>query len=493
MRSDLTRGDTVFVGLDMGTSVVKAAAFAEDGTALRVESTPISLNGQGDHVEQDVEEVVQAATGVLAEVTGGSTPALVAITGQGDGLWLLDARGRAVRPALSWMDGRAGGLVAGWMADGTADEVYRRTGNVLFPGSPGPLLAWLDREEPGSLDAAATAACCKDVVHLALTGERGTDLSDASVPFLDPATRDYSPEVLASLGLGHRAELLPPIARTLPYGRARGHLPGVPDGTPVTSGPYDLPASAIGAGVTEPGDGLLIVGTTLACQVVVDHLALDEDPVGFHLALARSDRHMRALPAMTGTVALDWVLGITGTTHGQLAGLLGESPRGARGVAALPYLSPSGERAPFVDHTARAEFTGLDLRASRADLVRAMCESIAFAARHCLEAGGLTGELAVCGGGTRSPAWMKVFADVLGRPLRVARGPEPGARGAVLAGVAARGEEFGGALDVSAWTAPEAVIDPDPAGVAFYDQAYADYLFRVESARARWRGPARGR
>ncbi|MEW1864115.1 FGGY-family carbohydrate kinase [Streptomyces sp. NPDC088194] len=483
----------MFVGLDMGTSVVKAAAFADDGATLRVESMPISLGGQGEHVEQDVEEVVRAATGVLAAVSEGQAPALVAITGQGDGLWLVDAGGRAVRPAMSWMDGRAGGLVAGWMADGTAERLYRRTGNVLFPGSPGPLLAWLDRHEPQSLDAATTAACCKDVVHLRLTGERGTDLSDASVPFLDPRTRTYAPEALADLGLGHRAGLLPPIAATLPYGQARGHIAGLPDGTPVTGGPYDLPASATGAGVTEPGDGLLIVGTTLACQVVVERVALDEDPVGFHLATARPDRHMRALPAMTGTVALDWVLGLTGTTHDQLSELLDATPRGARGVAALPYLSPSGERVPFVDPAARAEFTGLDLRATRADLVRAMCEAIAFAARHCLEAAGLTGRLAVCGGGARNPAWLRLFADVLGRPLRVARGPEPGARGAVLAGVAAHGDTLGRQLDVARWTAPEAVIDPDPAGVAYYEHAYADYLFRVESARNRWAGPADAR
>ena len=139
----------MFVGLDMGTSIAKAAAFAEDGTALRVESKPISLGGQGDHVEQDIEEVVRAATDVLAAATDGTTPALVAVTGQGDGLWLVDAEGKAVRPALSWMDGRAGGLVAGWMGDGTAEKMYRHTGNVLFPGSPGPLLAWLDRNEIG--------------------------------------------------------------------------------------------------------------------------------------------------------------------------------------------------------------------------------------------------------------------------------------------------------------------------------------------------------
>nr|WP_037840931.1 FGGY-family carbohydrate kinase [Streptomyces sp. NRRL F-5126] len=490
----------------MGTSVAKAVAFAEDGTALRTESVPVSLGGSGERVEQDVDEVVRAAVRVIDAVAGGGAngaagggagggsdggpPALVAMTGQGDGLWLVDAEGHPVRPALSWMDGRAGDLVAGWMADGTALRLFRHTGNVLFPGSPGALLAWLDRNEPATLDAATTAACCKDVLHLRLTGERCTDLSDASVPFLDPTTRTYSPQVLEALGIEHREGLLPPVSATVPFGRARGDVDGtgLPEGTPVSSGPYDLPACALGAGITEPGDGLLIIGTTLACEVVAERVVRDGDPVGFHLATDRADRNLRALPAMTGTVALDWVLGMTGSRHEHVSGMLDETPRGARGVAALPYLSPSGERVPFVDPRARAEFTGLDLRASRAELVRAMCEAIAFAARHCLEAAGLTGELGVCGGGARSLPWLRVFADVLGRPLKVARGPEPGARGAVLAALAARGADLGLAVDTARWTAPDLVVDPDPEGVAYYEEAYADYLYRVEAARSRWHG-----
>ncbi|WP_345655534.1 FGGY-family carbohydrate kinase [Streptomyces tremellae] len=478
----------MFVGLDMGTSVAKAVAFAEDGTAQRVESVPVSLGGSGDRVEQDVEEVVRAAVRVIDAVADGAPPALVAMTGQGDGLWLVDEAGRPVRPALSWMDGRAGGLVADWMADGTALQLFRHTGNVLFPGSPGPLLAWLDRNEPGTLDATATAACCKDILHLRLTGERSTDLSDASVPFLDPTSRAYSPQVLEALGIEHRADLLPPVRTPVPLGRALGGRTrsALRAGTPVSSGPYDLPACALGAGIIEPGDGLLIIGTTLACEVVTEHVVRDGDPVGFHLATDRADRHLRALPAMTGTVALDWVLGITGSTHEQVSGMLDETSRGARGVAALPYLSPSGERVPFVDPRARAEFTGLDLRATRAELVRAMCEAIAFAARHCLEAAGLTGALGVCGGGARSLPWLQVFADVLGRPLRVARGPEPGARGAVLAALDAHGRDLGLGADTTEWTKPELVVDPTPEGMASYEEAYANYLYRVEAARTRW-------
>src|SRR5207247_1768422 len=103
-------------------------------------------------------------------------------------------------------------LVADWTVSGVLEAVFRRTGNALFPGCPGPLLAWLDRHQPERLDVAATAAYCKDMLFQRITGIRATDVSDASVPFLDPRTRDYSAEALAACGLTHRAGLLAPIA-----------------------------------------------------------------------------------------------------------------------------------------------------------------------------------------------------------------------------------------------------------------------------------------
>ncbi|SNS43432.1 xylulokinase [Actinomadura meyerae] len=468
----------MFVGIDVGTSVVKAAAFGEDGRALAVESRPArTLRGGGARVEQDTEEVVAAAAEVLGALTARRRPAAAGVTGQGDGVWLVDGRARPVRPAISWMDGRAASIVTEWTASGVAAEVFSRTGNALFPGCPAPLLAWLDRHEPAALDSAATAAYCKDVVFQRFTGVRATDASDASVPFLDPRARDYDPGALAACGLSHRAGLLAPVAAPLPRGVPLDGVP-LPTGTPVTSGPFDVPACALGAGVTEPGDGLLIIGTTLACLAVVDEPDLDGAPTGFHFATGRPDRWLRGMPAMVGTAALEWVLARVGASHRELDALLAASPPGARGVRVLPFFSPSGERAPFVEPAARAEITGVSLETTTADLVRATCEGIAYAARHCLEAAGLRGALSVAGGGTRSARWLELFADVLGRPLRVAA-EEAGARGAVLAG--------GHGLDAAAWTRPASVRDPDPGRAAFHEAEYRDYLARVQTARERWR------
>ncbi|GAA4998242.1 FGGY-family carbohydrate kinase [Streptomyces siamensis] len=472
----------MYVGIDVGTSMVKAAAFDESGRELAVETRPVRLSLHDGFVEQDMEEVYAAVVGVLSALTAvvPGPVELAGLTGQGDGVWLVDDEGRPVRAAASWMDGRAHELVDQWLADGTFETVFRRTGSAMFPGCPGPLLAWLDRYEPAALDAAATALYCKDMVFQRLTGIRATDVSDASMPFLDPRTRRYDNRVVELLGLTHRRGLLAPVSDPLATGQARGE--GLPSGTPLANGPYDLPACALGAGVTAPGDGLLIVGTCLASLVGTTDLDLSGEPAGLYISTDRAGYWLRAMPAMVGTAALDWVLSTTGVRHDEVDGLLAETPPGAHGVRVLPYFAPSGERAPFVEPRLRAELTGVCLESTKADLVRATCEGIGFAARHCLEAAGLTGSLAVCGGGTRSPAWMQLLADVLGRPLRVIEG-EVGARGAVLAAA----ERHGVALDADAWTRPARVVRPDAGRAAHYAKAYEDHLAHLHGARTRAR------
>ncbi|MFI9171271.1 FGGY family carbohydrate kinase [Streptomyces lincolnensis] len=474
----------MYVGIDVGTSMVKAAAFDGAGRALAVGSRPVGLALHEGFVEQDMEEVYAAVVAVLEEVTR-QVPEpveLAGLTGQGDGVWLVDGQGRPVRAAASWMDGRAHELVHQWLADGTFETVFRRTGGAMFPGSPGPLLAWLDRHEPKALDAARAAVYCKDMVFQRLTGasRATTDVSDASMPFLDPRTRMYDNRVVELLGLTHRRGLLPPVSDPVATGGTRGE--GLPAGTRIANGPYDLPASALGAGVTTPGDGLLIVGTCLAALVATTDLDLDGEPAGLYISTDRPGHRLRAMPAMVGTAALDWVLSTTGVRHEEVDDLLAATPPGAHGVRVLPYFAPSGERAPFVEPRLRAELTGVSLESTPADLIRATCEGIGYAARHCLEAAGLTGSLAVCGGGTRSGAWMRLLADVLGRPLRVVEG-EVGARGAVLAAA----ERYGVALDAAEWTRPTAVVEPDPGRAAYYAKGYQDHLARLQEARDRAR------
>jgi erythritol kinase len=482
----------VLIGVDAGTSVVKAVAFSDDGEVLRVAARPTrTIVPAPGRTEQDLEEVIAAVGEVVREVSGGEVADLLGITAQGDGLWLLDADGLQVRPPILWSDARAAGIVARWMASGVAAAAYRRSGSVPFPGAAAPLLAYLQEEEPASLRAAATAGYCKDAILQRLTGARATDVTDASLPFFDPRGRCYDDELLAIYGVSTWGHLLPPVDPSPPPPRgltaAGAALTGLPVGTPVYAGPFDLCAMVIGAGVRRPGDGLVILGTTLGCVVLNDNPEAPEPPSGMLLCMPEPDRWLRVMPAMVGTPSLEWVLTMTGSRREEIDTLLAETRPGAGGLVVLPLFSPAGERAPFVDPYARGQVIGLSLESTRADLVRAVCEGIAYAVRHCLESAGLAtdAQVSLGGGGVRSAGWRQILADVLQRPLALARQPEAGARGAAMAALAAAGRE----IDSDVWTRPDGIVEPRAELADLYDAGLAFYRDRLEAARGNWRGP----
>lgn len=481
----------MIIGVDIGTSLTKAVVFDRFGVSIAEASTPSEVHHlPGGRVEQDLDRVIGTVATVVREVRAaidGPVTAL-ALTGQGDGVWLRDGDGRPVRPAISWLDGRANSLLEKWQASGVTREVFRRTGSGMFPGCAAAVLSYLDEHEPAALDRAVVAGYCVDAVTQRLTGEITVDVSDASLPFLDPATRRYDEEAIAACGLTHRRGLLAEPARPKAVFHLNTHgaeLLGLPKGLPVTAGPFDLPASAIGAGVREPGDGILTAGTTLACQVLTHSAEFDADgePAGMFLSTPTIGEFLHAMPAMVGTASIDWVCKLLGIEVWQIGELLAESVPGANGVRALPFLSASGERAPFVDAAARAQFSGLSLEHGRADLVRALCEAIAYAARHCFDAAGLSGRLYACGGGVRSAEWTQIFADVLGRPIVIPSDPGVGARGAVLVAAESLGEPF----DVEVWASNSRTVEFIPENVEFYQRGYADYQASLAAARGLWR------
>ncbi|CAM3787969.1 FGGY-family carbohydrate kinase [Nocardiopsis rhodophaea] len=480
----------MIIGVDIGTSLTKAVVFDRDGAAIANAGAATELrNLSGGRVEQDLEEVLGTVARVVREVAAGvdAPVTALALTGQGDGLWLRDEHGRPVRPAISWLDGRAASLVAKWQSGGVAEEVFRRTGSGLFPGCAAALLAHVDAEEPEALDRAAVAGYCVDAVAQRLTGTVAVDVSDASLPFLNPRTRRYDAAAIEACGLSHRRGLLaePAAPGTVLRLDAEGaRLLGLPKGLPVTAGPFDMPACAIGAGVRRPGDGVLIVGTTLGCEVLRQGPDFDREgePAGMILATPRRDEYLRAMAAMVGTAGLEWACKLLGARVEDTDAMLAVSGPGAGGVRALPFLAESGERAPFVDAAARGRFTGLSLTSGRADVVRALCESVAYAARHCLEEAGLDGALYACGGGMRSPEWTRIFADVLGRPITIPHEPGVGTRGAVMAAARALGDP----VDEERWLEAATTVALRPREAEFYQNAYTEYRSALAEVRGRW-------
>ncbi|MDA9019922.1 FGGY family carbohydrate kinase [Flavimaricola sp.] len=481
----------MIIGIDLGTSMVKATRFSRTGDCLAVasrRSSPTALGG--GRIEQDFEEIVAAVGEVVAEACDGApAPEVIGITGQSDGLWLLDRNARGVRPAVSWLDDRGNPYLQNWIDCGVFEAVFRRNANAIFPGSHAPLMAALMDSDPAALARAHTASYLKDGILQRLTGARVTDASDTSLPFLDIQTRDYDDEILRLLGLDGLRHLLSPVmsapGKVFAMNAEGAALTGLPEGIPVHAGPFDLVACSIGSGVREVGDGLIIIGTTLACEVLVNRVDTTAEPVGMTLCMPQSGQWLRAMPATVGTATLDWVLQMIGATHDEVDGLLAQSRPGANGANALPFFSATGERAPFVDVRARGQLSGLSTATTRADLVMAVCESVAFAARHCIEAAGLKGRVSVCGGGSNSQTWSQMVADVLQRPLHVARRPEVGARGAAIAAMDAAGINY----DADVWTAAEEVIEPRHETAVHYEAGFTRYLETVKAARGLWNRP----
>ncbi|GAB2530199.1 FGGY-family carbohydrate kinase [Paramicrobacterium agarici] len=483
----------MILGIDIGTSVTKAALIDRDGTSHHHASTSSALiKGPDGQVEQDLDDVMDSVARVAREVVHAASDPIdaVAITAQGDGLWLRDAEGRAVRNPMSWMDARASSIVARWGeggANSVTERVFRLTGSGVFPGSHAGLLAWLSQHEPESLEKAAVSGYCADAVLQRLTGEITVDASDASLPFLNVTTREYVTEALELCGIAQWQHLLPAPAavdKVFTLDAAGAELLGLPAGTPVSSGPYDLQACSFGAGTEHAGDGTVIIGTTLACQVFTRDTTIrpEFEPAGMWLCTPDPHLYLRVMPSMVGTAGIDWMLSMFQLEPSDLTGLLEQSPPGANGVRALSFLSPAGERAPFVDPLARGQFTGLTIANTRAEVVRALCESVVFAARHCLEVLGFDGELSASGGGVRSTAWAQLLADTMGTPIWIPHEAQVGIRGAAQVAW----KRLGTPVDTDAWRQQRTRLDPNPDAHAALNAVYREYLAELGAARARW-------
>ncbi len=277
-------------------------------------------------------------------------------------------------------------------------------------------------------------------IHSCLTRRFVADLSDGCNPFGEQSTGTYAPELLALSGLTAYTHLLPPIVTgryaMAALSEAAAHELGLAPHLPVVMAPYDIVATAYGAGAVSHGQSCVILGTTLASESIVTAAELPETSLGTVLALHDS-QHLLAMPTLTGCGVLNWAAELFFLVSIEHLEDLAESTSPAmHGPFFLPYLSPAGERAPFLDTRARGSFHGLTLATTPADLAFSVYEGLSFVVRECLEASGALNaqtsaqELRVCGGGARSDLWCQLIADCTGRPVMRAQGAEIGARGA---------------------------------------------------------------
>lgn len=479
--------------IDAGTSVIKSVVFSAEGRELAIARSSVAvLRPQPGMAEQDMQEVRQAvlSTARRAVAEAGEPIHAIASTAQGDGVWLVDKDLRPVANAILWNDGRAHAEVDALQSAGALERGAQISGSVSYPGLPNSIWRWLETHRPDLLERAHASLTCNAWLFASLTGRIAADLSDASNPFCDVHARDYSPELLALYGVTRWKHLLPPLERnTAPTGPLLASIAselGIPVGTPVVMAPYDILATAFGAGSIAPGQACVILGTTICAEAITT--TLDLSASGTTIALTTPGVFLRAMPTLTGCEALEWTAKLLKfPSMDAMAEAAATCAPGSDGAQFLPYLSPAGERSPFLNPHARGSWSHLSLTHTDAHLARSVYEGLTFVIRECLAAAtsGAPSEVRVCGGGARSNFWCQMIADVTGCTVVRPDEQELGAKGALLCGRVALSEaaDLAAAFSVAAGT--EKRFTPNPGLRAAYDRAFARFqrARRIETQR----------
>ncbi|MBE7209871.1 MAG: carbohydrate kinase [Gluconacetobacter diazotrophicus] len=490
--------------VDAGTSIIKTVAFDDRGMEISVvrQETKV-LRPRAGFSEQDMDGVWDAVASTIRRIVPGlAEPVrLLSVTAQGDGVWLVDENGRPTGPAILWNDARATAIIERWRAAGTLTEAYRRNGTQVFAGLPNGIFTWLQQHDPDRLARSHKSLCCGGWIFYNLTGRLAIDESDASVPFLDIRTRHYSPELLDLYALPWAQRLLPEVLsdeeRTGELSaEAAGRL-GLPPGLPVVMSLYDVASTAIGAGVASVGQGCSILGTTLCTEVVVREPQLDGTPSGYTLPFG-PDLYLRSFPTLAGAEVIHWVLRQLGLREpAELSALAAGAEPGAGGLLCLPYFSPAGERVPFLETGARGSFHGLSFEHGREHLARAVFEGLSYVILDCLLASGQPPDTlrtyGLCGGGANSALWCQIIADVLGVPTFRPRGEEVGAKGALIVGLVATGQEKSFAAAARDYLQVGATFEPDAGRHARYQEGFEQFRAVRAGTVPIWQRMAAGR
>ena len=498
------KGD-ILIAVDAGTSVIKAVAFTLAGDALAVTSRPnvYATPGPGQ-VEQDMSRTWADCVATLRELQLeipdlARRAAGVAITGQGDGTWLIDAQGEPVGGGLLWLDSRAAAICAEYLLTPSYVEHYAKTGSGLNACMASGQLAWMKRHQPERIARATTAFHCKDWLYFNMTGQRVTDPAEANFTFGNYRTRRYEPSILAAMGIGDCERLLPQIVDGAStwhaLSAAAATATGLPQGLPVVLGYLDVVCAGLGSGLYEPagGVGVSILGSTgmhMRFIATPDDVRLNESRSGYTMCLPIPGASSSMQSNMAATLNIDWLLDVAReaasfagaqTDRGALLKGMDERVLDATPGSAIyhPYIFEAGERGPFLDPNARAQFSGLSTRTTFAGMMRAVYEGLAFAARDCyLASGEPPREVRLGGGAARSVAIRKILASTLGASVRTVKREETGAAGAAMTAAVSLGVYRDMAQCAEAWVTPSLgeATEPDPALSALYAQLFQVYV-----------------
>jgi xylulokinase len=495
------------LGIDVGTGGTRAIVVDAAGRIIGSatdEHVPFA-SPQIGWAEQDPRDWWRATCGAVraalsaAALTGGDITA-VGFSGQMHGSVLLDDAGEVIRPALIWCDQRTDAECRAITEQIGAARLIELTSNPALTGFTLPKLLWVRTHEPPAWARVAAVLLPKDYVRYRLTGDRATDVADASGTLLfDVAGRQWSDDMLDAMEIDAavlpRAYESPEVTGTVSAEGATAT--GLRQGTPVVAGGGDQAAGAVGMGIVRPGAVSATIGTSGVVFAATDRPALD--PAG------RVHTFCHAVPGRWHIMGVTQGAGLSLRWFRDQFGAGAENSRdpydrmteeaarvsaGADGVLWAPYLM--GERTPHLDPHARAALLGLAASHTRAHVLRAVLEGVTFSLKDSFS---IFEEMQVPlsgvrlgGGGARSALWRQIQADVYGYPVEIVEAEEGAAYGAaLLAGV-------GGGVWRTVEDACDAVVRvaarvmPDPAAVAVMMRQYQEYRKVYPALRAIGRG-----
>lgn len=506
----------IVIGIDAGTSVIKSVAFDLSGRQLEAVALPNQYKTlPGGGAEQDLTHTWADAATTLRQLAD-KVPDLakravaIAVTGQGDGTWLIDKDGEPVGNGWLWLDARAAGIVESIRSRPEDRARFELTGTGLAACQQGPQLLWMARERPEVLARAATAFHCKDWLYFRLTGARATDPSEGCFSFGDFRKREYSDDVVDALGLKQQRRLMPPMIDGTQHRDGlsveAAASTGLTAGTPVVLGYVDVICTALGGGIfdLDSPPGCTIIGSTgmhMRLAPTAQDVFLSTDSTGYTMCMPSPGVYAQMQSNMAATLNIDWVLSLASgiltsqgikRTASEMIPLVDDWIASSKPASLLyqPYASEAGERGPFVDANARAGFIGISGRHGYGDLVRAVFEGLAFAARDCYAAMGQTpAEIRLSGGAARSKALRRILAACLGAKLRTSRREEAGAAGAAMIAAVSIGAYPSMRACTDEWVTPllNPAEAPDPALAEIYDRTYAGYVEAHKALRPVWR------
>lgn len=482
--------------LDSGTTAVKAAAFDGNGRIVAAAERPNNaLRRDGVHVEQDMDVTRDDAFAVLRDCAAGleGTVEAILVTGQGDGLWPIDAAFDPVGNAITWLDGRVRRIAVEMQDKGALDEIRAVTGSRPTAASQSLQLLWLQRNEPERLACIAHLLRLKEWLFLGLTDTLLGEPTAALPVWGDWRTGAMSPAIQQTLGLRRGLEYLPDF---VPIGECRAGLAakaasatGIAAGTPVLVGPGDVQSTLIGLGVgIRPGvSRASIFGTSAihACRVQ-DPTKMRETPPGAILQrFVLGDGYLSFHPSFNGATLFQHL--------GRIAtGLPARAEPAYSGLILQPFFEPGGERAPYTTPHATGALLGLTGHATPEEIAWAAREGLAFVARICHDmmnppTDARPATLALGGGMAADPHFAGFMATLLGTQVECAVGGQAGLRGLATIGA----KHVLGADDsklADAWVVmPDAIAMPETGKLAAYARTkYELFLSLLDAVSPHW-------